>query len=436
MNITTVNFHINHDEVDNIDFLGGNTLLDSDVVIFDPGNLKFSWSDYIKYNNRAELNVSSPISDEINKTFDRIQSEVNTLLSNGRIVISIVHPEEIYKLQIENLRHESKRKSNYDFIPMEIRYPTKFIEKGASSSPNSLSLKNNFLFANFFHAFKNDIKYSGYFEMEIEKNTEGYISNKSNKPVGYIHKHLNGLIVYLPTFDYTDKEDKLIGIIKESCKKFFSKDTKTPPPDWLIDYRLPKEVELDEKIVELEVKIEKLDKKRKEILNEKSETTKFKGLLYEKGKPLERLVLDSFALFGFEVENRRVSDIEHDMVFTSNEGRGIAEIEGKDKDAIKIGKLDQLNRTVDEDFDLTDEYPQGLLIGNHYRLTDPAQREEAFTDKVKIVANKKSFGLLSTFEIYKAVKYILENPEDDEFSIKCRSIILQTTGEEIILIDK
>ena len=82
------------------------------------------------------------------------------------------------------------------------------------------------------------------------------------------------------------------------------------------------------------------------------------------------------------------------------------------------------------------DYPQGILIGNHYRFTKPENRKDAFTEKVHIVAKKKSFGLLNTCEIFYAVDYILRNPEDNEFRISCRTKILKTTGEEIKLVEE
>ena len=139
-------------------------------------------------------------------------------------------------------------------------------------------------------------------------------------------------------------------------------------------------------------------------------------------------------MFGFKAENRKQGDLEHDVVFESPEGKGLAEIEGKDNSAIHIEKLDQLNRAVDEDFDLTDKYPKGILIGNHYRLTNPENRKEPFTEKVLIVAEKKSFGLLTTVEIFNAVNFILNNPQDEGFKKRCRQRILNSTEVEIKLL--
>ena len=245
-----------------------------------------------------------------------------------------------------------------------------------------------------------------------------------------------GLIVLLPSIEYDRNNDKLIGVIRSCAKQFLTKNIQTPAPPWVKEFKLLGEEELDSKAIGIQNEIEKLQENKIEIEEEKNEITQYKGLLFEQGSELEELVIKSFKKLGFEAENRKMDDLEHDVVFESSEGKGLAEIEGKDNDAVHISKLDQLNRAVDEDFELRGEYPQGILIGNHYRLTNPENRKEAFTEKVHIVAKKKSFGLLTTYEIFKAVQYILENPDDTEFKQKCRNRILKTIGEEIILIDK
>ncbi len=82
------------------------------------------------------------------------------------------------------------------------------------------------------------------------------------------------------------------------------------------------------------------------------------------GKILENIVLRSLRLMGFEANRFQEGDFEHDVVLEAEEGRAIAEIEGKDNDSIHIDKLDQLSRVVDEDFNLNGKYREGILIGN------------------------------------------------------------------------
>lgn len=124
-------------------------------------------------------------------------------------------------------------------------------------------------------------------------------------------------------------------------------------------------------------------------------------------------------------------DMEHDIVLEAPEGRAIAEVEGRDNDAIHIDKFDQLTRVVDEDFKLHGVYSEGLLIGNHYRFTNPNERKDAFTEKARIAAGRKKFGLLTTVELFKAVIKILENPKNENFKKSCRIAILEAKGKQI-----
>jgi hypothetical protein len=134
----------------------------------------------------------------------------------------------------------------------------------------------------------------------------------------------------------------------------------------------------------------------------------------------------------FDAEPYQKEDMDHDVLLTSPEGMAVVEIEGKDKDAIRVEKIDQLSRVVDEHFHEHDVYPEGVLIGNPYRLVNPDDREAPFTKKAQIAATRKGFGLLTTTELYKAVVRILENPETDDFKTACRTEILGAKGKEII----
>jgi len=435
MNIITVNYPLNGEGIINTSIDGDETLLDADIVVFDTSEYPNLWTDA----KRGDDNVRrlySPISDQIRNTFNSRKREVETLLENGKVIISFLYPTSGFRGEIGN---QSKYSivTNYDFLPLRQDFFLGRLKSGTSSINGALKLnKSKTPFNQFFSAFKNQISYTAYFDLDASESPEYFILNKSNKGIGVVLPAFEGLIVLLPPIEYDKNNNKLIGVIRSCAKQFLTKNIQTPPPPWVKEFKLFGEAELDSKASEIQLEIEKLQGNKIKIEEEKNEITQFKGLLFEQGHKLEELVIKSFQKMGFEAENRKMDDLEHDVVFESPEGKGLAEIEGKDNDAVHISKLDQLNRAVDEDFELRGEYPQGILIGNHYRLTNPVNRKEPFTEKVHIVAKKKSFGLLTTFEIFNAVKYILANPDDTDFKLQCRNRILKIVGKEIILIDK
>lgn len=434
INIATVDFYLDDKKIINAGIDSYETLLDADVVIFDPSMIKRLWKDKVSYDKANIGRVFSPLSDQIRQVFNARKNEVETLLENGKIIISFLHPISGFNAEIEDkIKYDVI--TNYDFLPLPQDYFLGRLKAGTGNKKNSLKHhpKGKTIFSQFFYAFKEEIEYSAYFDFDASENPDYFILNKANRPIASFQKYLNGLIILLPPLHFNKDDKKLIGVIRQCAERFLFERHQTPPPTWTNLFSLNGESEFQKRLIDLSKEIDALKEEKSKLEKEMLETSQFKGLLFEQGIELESLVLKAFRLFGFNAENRKQDDLEHDVIFESEEGRGIAEIEGKDNDAIHISKLDQLNRAVDEDFDLTDSYPQGILIGNHYRLTNPKDRKEAFTDKVYIVAEKKSFGLLTTLEIYNAVDYILANPNDENYKKQCRDRILTINGTEIKL---
>lgn len=437
MNIVTVNFYLDDNRVINTTIDSNETFLDADVVIFDPSEFQNLWHDKVKLANDNVGRIYSPTSDKIRQLFTSRRNEVKTLLENGKIIISIINPLTGFNGEIANVNKYDVI-TNYDYLPLPQEFFLKHLKSGSSSQNNSSKHhpKGKTLFSQFFYAFKDEIEYTAYFDFDALENQDYFILNKANRPIAAFHKFNNGLIVHIPSLNYNKDDKKFVGVIRQCAEKFLLQRFQTPAPSWTNLITLYGESNFEQDLKILNEKIKNLEEEKIKIELAKLEITQYKGLLFEQGFELEELVLKSFRMFGFKAENRKQEDLEHDVVFESAEGHGLAEIEGKDNDAIHISKLDQLNRAVDEAFELTEKYPQGILIGNHYRLTNPENRKEAFTEKVHIVAKKKSFGLLTTVEIFNAVNYLIKNPNDEKFKTLCREKILSISGTEIKLYEE
>lgn len=430
LNIITLNYPLLGESIVNTEIDSDDTLLDADLVIINPSEFSSIWSEFVTTRTGSST-VYSPNSDIVRNIFASRRKEIETLLLNGKIIVTFIYPVVGFKAEVKN-QSNFDIVTNYDILPISKNYLFNNLTPGKSTGKNPITLSNTrSLFAPYFKAFKDELEYSAYLNIEEKDNPNFFLFNRSNKPVGFLYPSNNGIIAFLPPPSYDFDNQKLIGTLIGCAKKFLTKQEITPPPNWVEEYKLNGEHEIDLKIQDLNEQLENIISKKRECEEAKIQLTKFKSLLFEQGPELENIVIESFKLFGFKAENRKLDDLEHDVVFESVEGKGIAEIEGKDNDSIHIHKLDQLNRAVDEDFELTGKFPQGILIGNHYRYTKPNNRKEPFTEKVHIVSKKKNFGLLSTFEIFKAVQKILENPEDENFKQQCRSKILNTTGDII-----
>jgi len=433
INISTVNYYQKGDNILNTSIDGEETLLDSDLVILNPEGFNRLWEDIVNESSDGKRRVYSPHSDRIRNIFESRKNEIETLLINGKVIVCFVSELAGFYGEIDD-KSRYNIVTNYDCLPLNRSYLLESLKAG-KGAPKSIRQKNSSLFSPYFSAFKNELFYSAYLDISTEEKSINFLVNRSSKPVGFLFYVHDGVIAFLPQVQFKSDNKKLISTLVRCTKEFIEKRVVTPPPNWVEDFKLDAEEAFDSKILEVSEKIEELEIEKSRIEGLKYNITKYKALLYEQGSELEDVVIEAFCLMGFNAERREVDDMEHDIVFESQEGRGLAELEGKDNDSIHITKLDQLNRAVDEDFELTGSYPQGLLIGNHFRFKKPQDRDDPFTEKVHIVAKKKSFGLLTTFEIFKAVKTILHEPTNETLKKVYREKILGTTGEEIKLAD-
>ena len=70
-----------------------------------------------------------------------------------------------------------------------------------------------------------------------------------------------------------------------------------------------------------------------------------------------------------------------------------------------------------------------MLFGNGERLIDPKERQIGFTDKCLTNAKRLGTVLVNTKDLYPAVAYLLDNPDDEEFKKAVRDSLENTVGQ-------
>ncbi len=152
-------------------------------------------------------------------------------------------------------------------------------------------------------------------------------------------------------------------------------------------------------------------------------------LLYEKGKPLERAILEALEILGFKAEQYKEGRSEFDVVLESGVDRLLGEAEGKDSKPINVDKLRQLAMNIHEDLQREEVSApaRGVLFGNGYRFMPPGERGAQFTEKCIIAAQSSSTALVTTSDIFAAIQY-LTSQDDDGYAKQCRDAMLTGTG--------
>jgi len=208
----------------------------------------------------------------------------------------------------------------------------------------------------------------------------------------------------------------------------------TPEPAWALQPRfaLGTETTLRVQLLDAERKVEEAQKQKEQVVEELRSAGMYRGLLFEKGKPLENVILEALRLLGFTAAPFKESDSEFDVVFESDEGRLIGEAKGKDNKAVNIEKLRQLSMNIHEDLQRENvtAFAKPVLFGNGFRLQPISERPDPFTEKCHKAAATSSTALVFTPDLFWPVQYLVSN-SDAEYALTCRQTLLSSTGRVV-----
>lgn len=293
---------------------------------------------------------------------------------------------------------------------------------------------------------------AGYKVILGENSGTPIFATKDGAAVGSIYKPsgATGHLVLLPHFNLLENNKTRAKWTEESLRlshaivgqlvaidKVLRKDAAaTPPPEWIKHSRVPQGIAtLDAKISSLEKEIAELEAQKDRTFQEKEDLLSFSRLLFENGHALETAIEEALRVLGFTVGNFRSDDLEIDHIIVGPSGiRMIGESEGKDNNPIDISKFRQLESNIQEDFqrDIIDAPAKGVLFGNGFRFTAPQDRPDQFTAKCITNAKRLQTALIKTCDLYDAVIYALDNPDDEGFREACRSAIENSAGDVVV----
>jgi hypothetical protein len=452
--VVGVGINIPGADIEEVSLRSKTSLLDYDIAIIDPDIYNFYGYSYTEYNGKPCLDDSNSFS--LREHLEHWRREILESVRAGKNVFLLLNKEqEVYIAtgdksysgtggNRQTTRHVTNT-SNYQLIPSSIKITN------SNGSAMVLFGKDNVL-ASYWSEFSELSEYRVLVEGEGFKSLVHTRTGKKTVGARLVKDNSEGNLILLPYIDFERKEysykneeddkyywteealnigKKFISSVCELNKAINSSSGFSAKPDWLLQdkYVLPKEEKARKKLIEVESKLDELQKTKEKYGKEIDDESVLKRLLYENGKPLESVIHVALEIIGFSVEHYESDESEFDVVFESQEGRLIGEAEGKDNKPINITKLRQLEMNIHEDFerDEVKDMAKGALIGNAYRLQEPHDRGDFFTDKCITAANRSGTALIKTIDLFNVSKY-LSGKKDKAFAKKCRKSIIESTG--------
>ena len=437
--ILSIGLDLDNDQITNADFGESQSLHDFDVVLMNPNalvNFIFRKRELLdvedghtisKYDNVGTNKITK-------RLINQRKIETEHFLKIGRLLVCILRQPLTaylysYTYDQPSQKEPDKWVTTYYWLPLRPQDSMGSILRIATGKQIRMS-DHKHPFAPYFTAFADQLYYEAYLD---EGKMPYYFENfhiiaktHGELPVGFSFELQGGQVVFLPPAKDPDPK-KLAGVLLDCISATMGTFEETTPPSWVSDYKvsLPNLPVLEGEIEKLHKKMDELNKRLNTVEQQKVEQEKYLKLLYEQGKfQLEPVVREAFSLLGFTVKETEPSD----GLLESDEGASLLEVEGKDDNAIKIEKCSQLLSNVLDDERKTKAHKKGILVGNGFRLKNPKERTEQFTQRAIDSATGNHFCLLTGETLFSLVCQVLHKPDDTELKTRIRKQLLATDG--------
>jgi hypothetical protein len=444
------------DDVEGVNILSDRSLLDADIIIFRPGIPSF----YREETYLGKRCLDDDDSFRVREAFAHWRRELAAAVDAGKVVVLVLSaPETVYvgtgRIEYSGTGRNARGTRMVEKLNSYDSVPSKWKLHPASGTEMVLVPDARFL-APLWKDLEEFFEYRLYIEADA---VSPLIRTRSgNRVVGAMVRRGSGALIGIPSFDFDDpsfaktrKENgqdveywskkglqhgkRMVSALISMVDALQKESSATPPPEWIRDnkYRLKAETSLETQISAISSQLLKLEEEQRALKEELGSAGTLRRLLYEQGKPLEELVIESLKIMGFAAANLKEGDSEFDAVFESPEGRFIGEVEGKDTKAINIDKFSQLERNLNEDFarEGVTQFAKGVLFGNAYRLQPVSERAEPFTEKCKTAAVRLGVALVHTPDLFDPCRYIIESG-DSEYARSCRRAIFEAAGTVVV----
>lgn len=430
------------------------SLQDADLVIFQPGLPQFSA--FKSFQGKPSLDESDTA--EVLEAREHWRRELDLYLKSNRTIILFCVPPQVAYVDSGNRQYSGTGRnrvtttlvdllSSYDSLPFCL--PDNFAAEGGEVIPG----RGFASVSRWWTEFGRCTWYSCYFAKAL--GTDLLLTKGKTGVVGWAASHTSGgTMVCLPPpvmeawiedhlKDEGGKERKAARV--KLCIAFartlitellalassFSGGVPEVPPEWSSSdlFDTAGEAGLKKKLGIARKEAAEGNARVKAVHAELSNAGKLRPLLWAKSSQLEVAVLHALRVLGFDAKPLRDGASEFDAVFSSPEGRYIGECEGKDRTAVNVDKFRQLESNITEDLQREGvSLPaKGVLFGNGWRLSPPAERQSGFTQKCILSAKQKNIALVHTYQLYEVCKSLADMP-DAEFSRACRKAILDSAG--------
>ncbi len=393
---------------ENVDFNSRRTFVDYDIVIWDPMILLHTYNPEYPRHNLMDATSYARLQRDLKQHFE----EFDHMMQQGKLVVIFVPAPWSFQYDHAGSSGRGARSSGtiLELLPVLDGLQT------VGSEGDTLEVKTGMLpLKEFGEAIQSWVSYRAFFS---ETPGKPFMFTTAGKPAATLVAKDNGYFVFAPFLQISgnypsQQSDRIFDACEALITALPSRRQTFSLPKWADEYKLLKEVDVQNHLGELQKKIaslqEKIDASNLEQQSIDRQKTVFAGgtgqLLVDEVKILLEQI-------GFTVEHG--PEGRDDLILKYGERPCVAEVKGVTKSAGE-GDAAQLQKWISGYHAEHGEEPKGLLIINAYKDIPLQERTQpAFPDQMLDFAKRMRQCLITTTQILELALYAREKPDQKQ----------------------
>jgi hypothetical protein len=225
-----------------------------------------------------------------------------------------------------------------------------------------------------------------------------YQAQARKKPGGATGTVESGKVIWLPQTTELTHVEAVDLILRERYRLGFEQ----MPPSWVDNYKLPRQVSIEDDIQKHERRIQDLAEILAATKKSLQEETRFRKLLYGKGEDvLEPVVRDALRQLGAHVDDPKQRGREDGRLVDPQGRNGMLEVKGR-SGTLRLSDVRELDQWVRDAMANEELNSKGILVANMLSDDPPGQRINPFPDNCTRAAKQFGICLMTGTQLFRA----------------------------------
>ena len=416
--------------IDNYNWASALSFYDYDAIVVEPSQAVSRLIEGIIKGEQYKTYDDIPVADGpttaetvgLSELLRRRRDETERLLAKGGLVVVFGHPDVPHP-NVSGFTGAHR----YYWLPAPAGkdYSTKHLKPAGGRHVNVTDWEHPF--ANYLDAKRNDVLYRASFAEGPDAFEGARVLARSDggPPIAIEVPVLAGRVIFIPALpsritpaDRTTYASNLVAAIRNTLLT----SAEGSAPEWVDEAKLPGLEEARRRIQDAEAKLDELEADLDAARGEYLSKERFRRILWQEGKyGFELPVRDALLELGF----RQFSTADQPAHFALGSDPVYIEAESS-TGTVGMDPHYRLRQRLEAKIaDDGRAAPHGVIVVNGFREVPPSEREQQYTNALRVAAESMRYTIVQATDLFEAVREKLEGKSDGKAFCK---LMMETEG--------